>query len=428
MTRVHPMVDTTILVDGFGKSALDLQENVKKIHAIFTPFNCTYDIISLDPGFPEESFDAAPDGPRKISRVSTKNKKYGDALREAFGLAQGDYILMIDENLLFSPEHVKKIWNERMNVETIIASRYFPGSFVYMPRLHFFFSRLLNRIFHRVLSLPVFDLSCGLRMFNSSIMEEIRLESHDYDILLEILVKTYIHGYAIKEIPIAYRKQIASRSFTQNVRLFFIFLATAYKMWKLRNTIEACDYDERAFSSPIFFQRYWQKKRHSIILNAASNIPSVLDIGCGSSRILSSLPRAVGMDIDIKKVRYMRKYDNPVLCGSTFQLPFKNESFDGVISSEIIEHVKKDEALWKEMRRVLKPGGTLVLGTPDYGSKLWIIIEALYKKLAPGGYGDEHISHYSRDELIQTAKRHGFAFQTMECVFASEMIGTFTKI
>lgn len=422
------MVETTILVDSYGLDAPRVSECIHSIAGIFNPFRCTYEILFFGLKNTLAGMDLNIPGPQRVSCAPfNANDRYGDALRKAFGQAQGNTIFMADENLLLSRDYIAKIWKERTNAETVIASRYCPGSLAVMPRHHFLFSRFLNRAFKRILSLPVSDISTGLRLYHRSILKEIKLDSHDYDILLEILVKTYIHGYAIKEVPVAYRRKIASRNFSQNARLFFTFLATACKMWKLRNTIEACDYDERAYASPIFFQRYWQRKRHAIIVNAAANLPHVLDIGCGSSRILFTLPDAVGMDIDIKKIRYMRRYDNPVLCGSTFQLPFKNGTFDGVISSEVIEHVKKDESIWTEMRRVLKPGGTLILGTPDYGSKLWVFIEALYKKCAPGGYGDEHISHYDRNEIITTAARFGFQFQEIHYVFRSEMIAVFTK-
>ncbi len=52
-----------------------------------------------------------------------------------------------------------------------------------------------------------------------------------------------------------------------------------------------------------------------------------------------------------------------------------------------------------ELVRVLKLGGTLVVGTPDHATRSWRIIEPFYGALTPGGYKDEHITHYTQASL-----------------------------
>jgi len=86
-------------------------------------------------------------------------------------------------------------------------------------------------------------------------------------------------------------------------------------MWELRNSILSADYDDRAFDSRIPFQRYWQRRRHAIVTALAEGATTCLDVGCGSSRILGSLDSALGLDIQLSKLRYARKYgtDIPLL-------------------------------------------------------------------------------------------------------------------
>jgi ubiquinone/menaquinone biosynthesis C-methylase UbiE len=91
-----------------------------------------------------------------------------------------------------------------------------------------------------------------------------------------------------------------------------------------------------------------------------------LDIGCGSNRILNAGLSVVGLDILLNKLRYARKFNRPLINGSIWALPFKDAIFDCVVCSEVIEHIPEGMKPFLEMRRVLKPGGTLVLGTPDY--------------------------------------------------------------
>jgi hypothetical protein len=66
----------------------------------------------------------------------------------------------------------------------------------------------------------------------------------------------------------------------------------------------------------------------------------------------------------------------------------------------IIEHIPRANVL-DELNRVLQPGGFLILGTPDYGNREWLVTEWLYKVLLPQAYTDEHITHYTYREVVE---------------------------
>ena len=119
----------------------------------------------------------------------------------------------------------------------------------------------------------------------------------------------------------------------------------------------------------------------------------------------------VGIDTDIKKVRYLKRakgIKSHVLLGTISNLPFENEAFEQIMCSEVIEHVPKSEALFPEIRRVLKRGGRLIITTPDYGRVIWPFFEWIYGKVMPHGYADQHISHYNYNELWQLLEKNGF--------------------
>ncbi len=90
----------------------------------------------------------------------------------------------------------------------------------------------------------------------------------------------------------------------------------------LRNSVKAADYDHRAFDSWIPLQRYWQRGRFRIIRGSWSRGPRVLDIGCGSSRIVQRLPQAVGMDMQLRKLRWLRAPGRELLQANMNDLPF----------------------------------------------------------------------------------------------------------
>src|SRR5207249_11216011 len=127
----------------------------------------------------------------------------------------------------------------------------------------------------------------------------------------------------------------------------------------------------RAYDSVIPLQRYWQRGRYRAITQLASGSHQVLDVGCGSSRIIGAIPGMIGLDIQLHKLRYARRYGNALVHGSIFELPFADGSFDCVICSEVVEYIPAQEKPFDELARVLKTGGRLSLGTPDYYPWPW---------------------------------------------------------
>jgi 2-polyprenyl-3-methyl-5-hydroxy-6-metoxy-1,4-benzoquinol methylase len=89
---------------------------------------------------------------------------------------------------------------------------------------------------------------------------------------------------------------------------------------------------------------------------------------------------------------------------------------------EVIEHIPFAESLFDEFRRVLRPAGVLVLGTPDYGTHIWPAIEWLYGKLVPGGYAHEHITHYTERQLRELVGARGFEIEGRRTICGAELI------
>src|SRR4029077_20153263 len=93
-----------------------------------------------------------------------------------------------------------------------------------------------------------------------------------------------------------------------------------------------------------------------------------------------------------------------------------------VISSEVIEHVSDTPEVWQEVSRVLRLGGFLILGTPDYGRPLWWLLEWIYGKVLPEAYADEHITRYTHREIVR--RLHAADYEILDCRYVGfcEMI------
>ena len=99
----------------------------------------------------------------------------------------------------------------------------------------------------------------------------------------------------------------------------------------------------------------------------------VLDLGCGSgygSRLLSeSCPFVVGVDRSPEAIHFARtQYGGPGIRHSRADvrdLPFADRTFDSVVCFELIEHVEEHRRVLSEARRMLRPGGILLISTPN---------------------------------------------------------------
>src|SRR5438270_6998815 len=386
----------------------------------------TYEIIVVDGG----SRDGTQEIVRKhgVRLVTQKLPGFGGAYRAGFEQARGEYVLTLDADGSHDPAFLKDLWQARTQGDVVIASRYVEGGAAEMPAWRLGLSRVLNVAFGRGLSLPVRDLSSGFRLYRRAVLRALELKATDFDVLEEILIRALAAGYRVREVPFRYRARLAGRSHAKLLKFAVSYLRTFVAMWRLRNSIASSDYDARAYDSVIPLQRYWQRGRFRAITKMAEGFQHVLDVGCGSSRILGSMPAMVGLDIQLHKLRYASRYGNPLVHGSIFELPFADGAFDCVICSEVIEHIPAQEKPFDELSRVLKTGGRLILGTPDYDRWRWRTLEWLYGRLSPGGYADEHITHYSRANLEPYLQGKGFAIEAVEYVGGSEMIFSLKKL
>ncbi|HIB65355.1 MAG TPA: SAM-dependent methyltransferase, partial [Phycisphaerales bacterium] len=110
-----------------------------------------------------------------------------------------------------------------------------------------------------------------------------------------------------------------------------------------------------------------------------------------------------------------------------FGLPFADESFETVICSQVIEHIPDTTEAVSELLRVLKPGGRLILGTPDYAGWQWPIIERIYERVIPGGYAEEHITHLTRDGMVNLVESLGTTYLGEDFILKAEWVGLFQK-
>jgi len=153
-------------------------------------------------------------------------------------------------------------------------------------------------------------------------------------------------------------------------------------------------------------RHWWYRGRRTVIEGVLCGVElpphaRILDAGCGSGRNMIELNRhgtVTGVEISPTSAALARDRDaGEVLTGSVLEMPFADDSFDLAVSLDVIEHLDDDLAALRELRRVVAPGGALLVTVPAY-RWLWS--------------GHDEINHhhrrYTRRTLQDVAERAGW--------------------
>ena len=411
--------DLSVVIPALDEGA-SIGELVRRVIGEANRLGVRHEVIVVDGG----STDGTPRWATEAGAtvVRQPGRGYADALLTGFRQARGAFVASMDADYSHDPDFLRALWAARHDAELVIASRYVAGGFAYMPFFRRLLSRILNRVSRAVLSLPFRDLSSGFRLYHRKALEGLAPRARRFDVLIEILTRVRAEGWRVKEVPFHYRQRQGGRSHAGIVSFGLAYVRTLARMWKVRNSLESADYDDRAFNSRIPIQRFWQRRRYAIVLGMLGHAGAVLDVACGSSKILEALPHAVGLDLSFKPLRFRKQTNRLVVNGDVHALPFADGAFDAVICSEMLEHVPFDSRIFTELGRVLRPGGTLIVGTPDYGRWQWPFIEWWYNRLLPGAHGHDHVEHYTEATLRARLEEFGFEPLGTESIWRAELI------
>jgi SAM-dependent methyltransferase len=155
---------------------------------------------------------------------------------------------------------------------------------------------------------------------------------------------------------------------------------------------------------------WWYQGRRVVLERAIKRLDlperaSILDAGCGSGRNMVELARhgsVTGVELSGTSVELARERGSgEVLEGSVMDMSFDDATFDLTVSLDVIEHLEDDVGALRELRRVTKPGGALLVTVPAY-QWLWS--------------GHDEINHhhrrYSRRTLLAAAEHAGWRLES----------------
>lgn len=164
---------------------------------------------------------------------------------------------------------------------------------------------------------------------------------------------------------------------------------------------------------PIMFRieqsHWWYTGRRKILTSFVKDIcrrvtdrrPRILDVGCGTGAnllMLSQYGDAEGVDVSEDALAFCRERGlENVKLGAAEKLPYDDDTFDLVTALDVVEHLDDDLAGLREMRRVLRPGGRVLLFVPTF-MFLWGLQDDV----------SNHRRRYRMPELQRVLEQAGF--------------------
>lgn len=228
----HPAeVELSITVAAY-REAENLDEmlpSIKEAAAALTP---SFEVLVVDTQEPMDNTAAicAAHGVRHVHRCG--GNSYGDAVRTIIAQARGRYILNLDADGSHSPRYFASMWAARQGADIVIGSRYAPGGHTENPLVLIWMSYVVNLTFRIAFSIHAKDVTNSFRLYRRELLEPLHLQSNDFDILEEILIKASVRKppARVAEVPVTFSRRKAGESKRKLVQFAFGYLTTLKRL------------------------------------------------------------------------------------------------------------------------------------------------------------------------------------------------------
>lgn len=162
----------------------------------------------------------------------------------------------------------------------------------------------------------------------------------------------------------------------------------------------------------------------------------ILDVGCGTGAAMIEMKKLFGRGVEIVGVDVVKmqvdlanqKIKKNGVWAEAFwydgeHLPFPDESFDAIYTSDVLGHVQNVKGWLKDLNRVLKSGGTLAMFSESKPGKHAFIRNYLLKRgLNVDPHAEYHISLYGKAMLKEFLEASGFEVKKMYSVFWAKFL------
>ena len=205
--KYKPLV--TVVVPAYNEAAI-IEKNLSVLCKYMESIESDYrwEIIVVNDGSTDETGELAEAFAKKASNIRVLHHRYnmrlGQALRTAFDNYKGDYVVTMDLDLSYSPDHIGIMLTKmrEMDADIVLASPYMKGGKVSnVPWLRKKLSIWANRFLSFASKESVSTLTSMVRAYNAKFLSQLDLRAMHVDIHSEIIYKASILRARIVEIP-----------------------------------------------------------------------------------------------------------------------------------------------------------------------------------------------------------------------------------
>lgn len=346
-----------------------------------------------------------------IELVRTAHRGKGAAVRAGMSLISAPVVAYCDADLSAGPDAIAILYRRVANgVDVALASRGIAGAelVVRQPWYRERAGKLFNVALRALTGLKFRDTQCGLKVFTNNsatrIFQHQRLDGFAFD--TEVVVLAQRMGFTTVEVPIRWAHDAGTKvSLVRDSITMAADLVRTVRRLRTGTLSPAGVPTESAIDMMAFAEdtHWWHRAKRRLVLDLLKRAGATgpcLDVGSGGGALIAELEhemRTVGVDLSPRSLAHARARGiRSVALAEAETLPFRSETFGCALALDVLEHSSRPERVAVEIRRVLRPGGLLIVTVPAFRF-MW-------------SYADHVLGHYRRytkRQLTEDLERSG---------------------
>jgi glycosyltransferase involved in cell wall biosynthesis len=369
-----------------------------------------------------EAWARRADTPRTLVVRHTKNLGYGGNQKAAYKLAleRGlDIVVLLHGDGQYAPEMVPDMVAplERGECDAVMGSRMMEKGAARrggMPLYKLVGNRILTRAENAMLGTRLTEFHSGYRVYSTSALRDIPFEHNadDFDFDTQIIVQLLDAGKRILEIPIPtyYGDEIC---YVNGMRYAKDVIKDVMEYRLVTMGFGTSDWVPKPAD---YAFKDGDGSSHAVILEMMRSMPAsrILDLGC-SGGLFAAHARAAGhhvTGVDYVEIPGVReRTDHFVKASLEEGIPAEaGDGFDVIVAADVIEHLSRPGEVLRDMCRVLRPGGQVLLSVPNFAHWYPRI------RVATGQFGydrrgildETHLRFFTRATLRRLVRASGF--------------------